>query len=172
MICSSSMARLRPRHALKIRDSINAAFYVGPRMNGPWANRERIEALVHRCRVAFEPSLGSILLDILAPYRRVAVNRIARDAEDGALREELSANRQAAFRSGAGKPKSRGRVDPECLVDACIKVRKVLHLGAGGNGFVLDAEPLVQFAVQALLCVTVACQVIQDCACRAKWCSR
>jgi hypothetical protein len=140
-------------------------------MNGPWANREWIETPVHRCRIAFEPSLGSVLLNILAPYRGVAVNRITRNAEDGALREELSANCQAAFRNCAGKPKSGGRVDPKCLIDACIKVRKVLHLGAGGNGFVLNAESLVQFAVKALLGETVPCQVVQDCTCRTKGCS-
>jgi hypothetical protein len=55
-------------------------------------------------------------------------------------------------------------METKAFVDACVEVGKTFNLGFCRREFVLGAELLIEFLVSFLLSVTVASEVVEDCA--------
>jgi hypothetical protein len=112
--------------------------------------------------VALEPAFGSVDFDILAPDVDVAVDRVARHAENGAFNEVLAHHCQAAFWSHARKANRRCRVDTEPFVDASIEIRQTSGLNSASDQHVFCSKMLIEFLLKFLLDVRIAGKVMYD----------
>ena len=167
MISSSRFARLRPTQLLHSCVSSASCLHRSEIRHGsPWAVRERVVGLLDEVLVLLEPAFGAERLRVLAPHLWVAVDRVRRYAEHGALGEESAADGDASLGDHPWQADARRRVDAERFVDDGLEVGQTLDLLEARDGVVLG-ERVVELLLQLALDVGVLGEVVGDRARRA-----
>lgn len=163
MINSSMLAKLRPTQLLgtdiAIRTEVSQAFggnYL------PWTVRKWVESILHELLVLFEPSFRSEGLDVVAPHVFVSVDRVRRDAENGALGEELPADRQTALRDETRKTHTRRGVDAQRLVNNRLEVCQLLDFLERRHRIVVVAQGLIKLLLEFALHLGVVREVVRN----------